>query len=143
MSSPKRLVVQSAVWKHENLFSGETKILHSGSQHLDEERTGLKVFEWFAILCPLLFHQVQSQHSISQEMCEHFMLISPDKLYGHAVHLFQQRHHCPQFKNYYQKVCMSLLCLISLTQNLSSATRCNSLPHHTDAVIHGKYVPTK
>lgn len=36
-----------------------------------------------------VFHRVQSQHSISQEMCEHFMLISPDKLHGHAASLFQ------------------------------------------------------
>ncbi len=37
-----------------------------------------------------MFYEVHSQHSIYQEIIEHFILLSADKLYGDADLIFQQ-----------------------------------------------------
>lgn len=50
-----------------------------------------------------VFYQVQSKHSIYQEILQQLMLLSADKLYGDANFLFQRDSHtCSQGQNHYQ-----------------------------------------
>jgi len=55
---------------------------------------------------PLCFIKCKVNAAIFQEILEHFMLPSADKLYGDADFLFQQDFStCPQCKNHFQVVC--------------------------------------
>ncbi len=55
---------------------------------------------------PLCFIKSKVNAPVYQEILEHFMLPSADKLYGDADFLFQQDFStCPQCQNYFQVVC--------------------------------------
>ncbi len=55
---------------------------------------------------PLCFIKSRVNAAIYQEILEHFMLPSADKLYGDADLLFQQDFStCPQCQNHFQVVC--------------------------------------
>ncbi len=55
---------------------------------------------------PLCFIKSKVNAAIYQEILEHFMLPSADKLYGGADFLFQQDFStCPQCQNHFQVVC--------------------------------------
>ncbi len=63
---------------------------------------------------PLCFIKSKVNAAVYQEILEHFMLPSADKLYGDADFLFQQDFSiCPQWQNHFQVLAtMILLCLI-------------------------------
>ncbi len=55
---------------------------------------------------PLCFIKSKVNAAVYQEILEHFMLPSADKLYGDADFLFQQDFStCPQWQNHFQVVC--------------------------------------
>ncbi len=55
---------------------------------------------------PLCLIKSKVNAAVYQEILEHFMLLSADKLYGDADFLFQQDFStCPQCQNYFQVVC--------------------------------------
>ncbi len=64
---------------------------------------------------PLCFLKSTVNAAIYQEILEHFMLPSADKLYGDADFIFQQdlapAHTAKGTKSWYQKMTMVLLCL--------------------------------
>ncbi len=58
---------------------------------------------------PLCFIKSNVNAAIYQEILEHFMLPSADKLYGDADFLFQQDFStCPHYQNYFQVKCFAL-----------------------------------
>ncbi len=68
------------------------------------------VMIWGAVMSvgvrPLCFIKSKVNAAAYQEILEHFMLPSADKLYGDADFLFQQDFStCPQSKNHFQVVC--------------------------------------
>ncbi len=55
---------------------------------------------------PLCFIKSKVNAAVYQEILEHFMLPSADKLYGDADFLFQQEFStCPQCQNHFQVIC--------------------------------------
>ncbi len=55
---------------------------------------------------PLCFIKSKVNAAVYQEILEHFMLPSADKLYGDADFLFQQDFStCPQYQNHFQVLC--------------------------------------
>ncbi len=55
---------------------------------------------------PLCFIKSKVNAAVYQEILEHFMLPSADKLYGDADFIFQQDFStCPHCQNYFQVVC--------------------------------------
>ncbi len=82
----------SHFWKRNNVRS----ILPG----LRRKRTGL-LLSW-----SIVFYQSKVNAAIYQEILEHFMLPSSDKLYGDADFLFQQDFStCPQWQNHFQVLC--------------------------------------
>ncbi len=56
--------------------------------------------------CPLCFIKSKVNAAICQEILEHFMLPSVDKLYGDADFLFQQDFStCPHCQKHFQVLC--------------------------------------
>ncbi len=106
------------------LFSDKSKFCFSfGNQGLEEDWRGIESkqlevqCEVYKVIDDLgcrdvcwcwsiVFYQVQITAAVYQEILEHFMLSSADKLYGDADFLFQQDFiTCPQCQKHFQVLC--------------------------------------
>ncbi len=68
---------------------------------------------------PLRFIKSKVNAAVYQEILEHFMLPSADKLYGDADFLFQQDFNtCPQWQNHFQVVTDHDITVLDLTANM-------------------------
>ncbi len=93
------------------LFSDKSKFCFSfGNQGLESgerlERHRIQAAVTSAGVGPLCFIKSKVNSAVYQEILEHFMLTSADKLYGDADFLFQQDFStCPQYQKHFQVVC--------------------------------------
>ncbi len=83
----------------------ESKLLEAQCE-VSEVSDDLGCRDGLLVLVPLCFIKSKVNAAVYQEILEHFMLPSADKLYGDADFLFRQDFRtCPHCQNHFQVVC--------------------------------------